>query len=164
MSRKRVVLLALGLVGASLVVFVLLTPIPPPAEKPVPPPAVERPKQPLQADAEGSYVPGYRFTVDRFRFTGFSLRPEALVTFAQSSSGTQEPVPCLEAQIRADAFHLRCDDQQIGTVTIDGRFLTRFVTKRLDAPVVSAVVTVRAGSGDILYRARDSFEWHPNEP
>ena len=164
MRRKRLVLLlALGLGVAIPVVFVLLTPIPP-AERPLPPPVVERPKPPLQADAEGDYVPGYRFTVDRFRFTGFRLRPEALVTFAQSTSGTEEPIPCLEARISAQSFHLRCDDPQLGTVTIDGSFLTRLVTKRLDAPVASAVVTVRTGSGEILYRARDAFEWHPKEP
>lgn len=161
MRRKRlVVLLALGLVGAILIVL-LLTPTPPPAEKPLPPPPVERRKAPLQADAEGHYVPGYPFTVNRYRFTGFSLRPEALVTFAPTSGGTEQPVACLDAVIRVDAVHLRCEDPQLGTVTIDGRFLTRVVTKRLDAAVVSAVVTVRSGSGEILYRARDSFEWHP---
>jgi len=34
-------------------------------------------------------------------------------------------------------------------------------TDRLDTAVLSAVVTVRSGSGDIMYRARDSFKWHP---
>lgn len=162
MRRNRLLLLlALGLAGAILVVLRLRTPGPPLAEQPLPPPVVAPRKPPLQADAEGSYVPGYSFTVNRFRFTGFSLRPDALVTFAQTTSGTEQPVACLEALIRADTVHLRCDDPQVGTVTIDGKFLTRLVTKRLDAAVVSAVVTVRAGSGDILYRARDSFEWHP---
>src|SRR3989442_8183450 len=46
-----------------------------------------------------------------------------------------------------------------GTVIIDGRFLTRFSSNRLDAGVLSAVVPVRAGSGDILYSARDAFTW-----
>ncbi len=72
-------------------------------------------------------------------------------------------MPCFEAQITAQNVHLRCDDPKVGTVTIDGKFLTRLVTNRLDAAVVSAVVTVRTGSGEILYRARDSFQWHPAE-
>jgi hypothetical protein len=67
----------------------------------------------------------------------------------------------MQARISATAFHLRCDDPQLGSVTIDGRFLTRFVTTRLDAPVVSAVVTVRDGAGEVLYKAQDSFEWRP---
>jgi len=29
------------------------------------------------------------------------------------------------------------------------------------AAVMSAVVTVRAGSGEVLYSARDSFRWQP---
>lgn len=161
MHRNRLLLLlALGLAGAILVARRLRTPSSPSAERRLPPPVVERRKPPLQADAEGHYVPGYSFTVNRFRFTGFSLRPEALVTF---TAGTEQPVACLEALIRADTIHLRCDDPQVGIVTIDGKFLTRFVTNRLDAAVVSAVVTVRAGTGEILYRARDSFEWHPGD-
>ena len=116
------------------------------------------PRQPpLQADAEGSYVPGYPFTVNGFRFTGFSLRPEALVTFAETI------VACSEAQISAQSVHLRCDDPQVGTVTIDGRFLTRSASNRLDAAVLSAVVTVRTGSGEILYSARDSFRWQARD-
>jgi hypothetical protein len=161
--RKRLILLlVLGFVGVGLIVILLL-PNPPPAAPPPPPPAVERPKAPLQADAEGRYVPGYAFTVNRFRFTGFTLRPDALVSFAPTTGGMEQPVACLDAVIRPETLHLRCDDPQLGSVTIDGRFLTRFVTRRLDAPVVSAVVTVRSGSGEILYRARDSFEWHPTE-
>jgi len=93
--------------------------------------------------------------VNGFRFTGFSLHPEALVTFAQTT------VACVEAQISAQNVHLRCDDPQVGTVTIDGRFLTRLASNRLDAAVLSAVVTVRAGSGEVLYSARDSFRWQP---
>jgi hypothetical protein len=163
MRRKRlVVVLALGLVGAILVVLLLL-PAPPVAEHAAAPPVPERRKPALQADAEGHYVPGYPFTVNRVRFTGFTLRPDALVTFAPTTGGGEEPVACLEAVITADAVHLRCDDPQLGSVTVDGRFLTRVVTKRLDAAVVSAVVTVRSGSGEILYRARDSFDWHPPE-
>ncbi len=162
MRRKRLLLLAaLVLVGVILVVLLLPTPSAPPPEPPAPPPVAESRKPPLQADAEGYYAPGYPFTVNRFRFTGFSLRPEALVTFARATGGTEQPVACLEALIRADTVHLRCDDPQVGTVTIDGRFLTRLVTDRLDVAVVSAVVTVRDGSGEVLYKARDSFEWHP---
>ncbi len=163
MRRKRLLLLALGLAAAILVVLWLWTPSAPVTERPVPPPPAERRKAPLQADAEGRYVPGYPFTVNRFRFTGFTLRPEALVTFAPTTGGMEQPVACLEAVIRADVVHLRCDDPQLGAVTIDGKFLTRFVTKRLDAPVLSAVVTVRTGSGEIAYRARDSFAWHPGD-
>ncbi len=162
MRRKRLLLLlALGLAAAVVVVLLLPTPSAPIAEQPLPPPVAESRKPPLQADAEGYYAPGYPFTVNRFRFTGFSLRPEAFVTFAGTTGGTEQPVACLEALIRPDTVHLRCDDPQVGTVTIDGRFLTRLVTARLDAAVVSAVVTVRDGSGEVLYRARDSFEWHP---
>src|SRR5213078_4298995 len=156
MRRNRLLLLlALGVAGAILVVLRLPTPRSPIAEPRSPPPVVESRKPPLQADAEGYYVPGYPFTVNGFRFTGFSLRPEALVTFAQTT------VACVEAQISAQNFHLRCDDPQVGTVTSDGRFLTRLASNQLDAAVVSAVVTVRAGSGEILYSARDSFRWQP---
>ena len=159
---RRLLLVALGLAAAFLVVRRLRTPTPTITEQ-RPPPAVEPRRPPLQADAEGYYVPGYSFTVGRFRFTGFSLRPEALVTFAQATSGTEQPAACLEALIRAETVHLRCDHPQVGSVVIDGKFLTRFATTRLDTPVLSAVVTVRARSGEILYSARDSFVWHPRE-
>src|SRR5881628_3211163 len=146
--RNRLLLvLALGLAGGFLLVLRPRTPRSTSAVQRLPPPIAKRRQPPLQADAEGSYVPGYPFTVNGFRFTGFRLRPEALVTFAQTT------VACLEAVIKAETVHLRCDDPQVGTVTVDGRFLTRFVTSRLDAAVVSAVVTVRTGSGEILYRA-----------
>src|SRR3989454_2715143 len=158
MRRTRLLLLlALGLAGAFLLVLRPRTPRSTIPQQRLPPAVVKPREPPLQADAEGYYVPGYPFTVNGFRFTGFSLRPEALVTFARTT------VPCFEAQISAQNVHLRCDDQHVGTVTIDGKFLTRLVTNRLDAAVVSAVVTVRTGSGEILYRARDSFEWHPAE-
>jgi hypothetical protein len=163
MRRKRLLLgLALGIAGALLVMRRPRTPTSTPPEQRPPPPIVKPPAPPLQVDAEGSYVPGYRFAVNRFRFTGFSLRPEALVTFAQTTSGTEQAVACFEAVISVDTLHLRCDDPQVGTVTIDGKFLTRLVTTRLDAAVVTAVVTVRSGSGEILYNARDRFEWHPS--
>ncbi len=162
MSRTRVIFVAIGVAVAILVVLVLLTPVPPPPAPPAPPPAA-RPKPPLQADAEGTYLPGYRFTVNRFQFTGFILHPDALVNFVRATGGSEQPVPCLEARISASTIHLRCDDPQIGTVTIDGRFLTRLATTRLDAGVVSAVVTVRSGSGEVLYRAQDTFQWHPGD-
>jgi len=158
MRRNRLLLLfALGLAGAFLFVLRPRTPRSTIAE-PRLPPTVVKPRQPaLQADAEGYYVPGYPFTVNGFRFTGFSLRPEALVTFAQTT------VACVEADISAQNVHLRCDDPQVGTVTIDGKFLTRLASNLLDAAVLSAVVTVRTGSGEILYSARDSFRWHPRD-
>src|SRR5947209_16655254 len=127
--NRRLLLLALGLAGAVLVVRRLRTPSAPMAEQPLPPPVVEPRKSPLQADAEGYYVPGYPFTVNGFRFTGFSLRPEALVTFAQTT------VPCIEAQISAQNVNLGCDDPQIGPVPINGRFLTRLASNKLTAPV-----------------------------
>src|SRR5437879_12577967 len=158
MHRTRLLLLlALVLAGASLLVLWPRAPRSTIAERPLPPPVVKPRQPPLQADAAGDYVPGYPFTVNGFRFTGFSLRPEAVVTFSRTT------VPCFEAQITAQNVHLRCDDPHVGTVTIDGKFLTRLVTNRLDAAVVSAVVTVRTGSGEILYRPRDSFQWHPAE-
>ena len=166
MGRSRllllIVLLALGLAVALFTVSRLRSPTPTIAERPAAP-VVETRKPPLQADAEGYYAPGYRFAVNRFRFAGFSLRPEALVTFAQTTAGIEQPAACLEALIRADTVHLRCDSPQVGTVTIDGKFLTRLATTSLDTPVLSAVVTVRSASGEIVYSARDSFVWHPGQ-
>ncbi len=149
-----VLLLAIG------VVWLLLTPLPPEVEQP-PPPAAKPPARPLQADAEGTYVPGYRFTLGRYRFAGFTLRPDPYVTFASTSSGTEQALACTEAVIKPDVIHLKCDDPHVGTVTVDGRFLTRVATERLDVAVLSAVVTVRSGSGQLLYSARDSFQWLP---
>lgn len=161
MSTKRILLLvAVGLAVGVLVVRRLRTPAPTVSEPPPPPPPAVEPRKPaLQADAEGHYVPGYNFSVGRFRFAGFSLHPDAFVTFAQATSGTEESESCLEARISAGTIHLRCDYPQVGTVTIEGRFLTRLATNRLDTPVVSAVVTVRAQSGEIVYSARDAFVW-----
>ena len=166
MSGKRhlllVLLVALALAVGFLVVRQLRTPRSTISEQPPPPPPAVEPRKPaLQADAEGQYVPGYRFSMGRFRFTGFSLHPEALVTFAQTTSGTEEAASCLEATISALTIHLRCEYPQVGIVTIEGKFLTRLATNRLDTPVVSAVVTVRAESGEVLYSARDSFVWQP---
>ena len=163
MRRNRLVLLlAFGLAAGGVVVLRRRTAPSPNPEPPPTAPAVEPRKSALQADAEGYYVPGYEFTVNRLRFTGFSLQPEPVVLFARISGGAGLPVACLETVIRADSVHLRCDDPQLGMVTtIDGRFRTRLATDRLDTAVLSAVVTVRSGSGDIMYRARDSFKWHP---
>jgi hypothetical protein len=151
---------ALGIGAAVLVVLLLPTRTPKVLEQPAPPPAVKPPEPPLQADAEGRYVPGYPFMVSSFRFAGLTLHPDAFITF-QTAAGTEQAVACLDAVINASTVHLRCDDQQVGTVTIDGRFLTRFATDRLDAAVLSAVVTVRSGSGEILYNGRDAFQWRP---
>ncbi|HYL20774.1 MAG TPA: hypothetical protein VEU74_03355 [Gemmatimonadales bacterium] len=162
MSKTRILLLlAAGFAIGLLVVRLLRTPTPTIPEQPPPAPVVERPKPALQADAEGQYVPGYGFSVGRFRFTGFSLRPDALVTFALGTSGAEEVATCEQATISAVAFRLRCESLQVGIITIEGRFLTRVVTTRLDTPVVSAVVTVRTRSGDVLYSARDAFVWQP---
>ena len=164
MRRRRwlFVLAALVLALAIGVVWLLLTPLPT-VVAPPPPPAAKAPARPLQADAEGTYVPGYRFTVNRYRFTGFTLHPDPYVSFASTSSGTEQALACTEAVIKPDVIHLKCDDPQVGSVTIDGRFLTRVATERLDVAVLSAVVTVRTGSGQVLYSARDSFQWQPAE-
>ncbi|SRR6266568_4170691 len=166
MRGKRVLLvllIGLGLVAAILVALVLWTPAPPVAEQPTAQPPAAAPKTTLQADAAGSYVPSYRFGVNGFRFTSITLRPDPFVTFVRSSAGTTQEVACLEVTIRTESVHLRCDDPQVGTVIIDGRFLTRVATSRLEAPALSAVVMVRSGSGDVLYRARDAFQWRPAE-
>jgi len=150
-------------VVVALLVALLLVPLPPeaPPPPPPPPPRVERPKPALQADAEGYYIPGYRFQVDRFRFVRLALHPDAVVTFTEAGTGTEYPAYCDEARITPTVVHLRCAFPQVGTVTVEGRFLTRLATARLDAAVFSAVVTVRSGSGEVLYSARDSFAWHP---
>lgn len=161
MSRNRLVLIiALAVAGGAFVVLRLRSPTTRLPEQPAPPPPrAERPKPALQSEAEGYYIPGYEFTVNEYRFAAFSLRPEALVVFASPTTGTKDEESCSEARITAATVHLRCDFPREGTVTIDGRFLTRLATSRLDAPVVSAVVTVRNGNGDVLYNARDSFVW-----
>src|SRR2546427_3509909 len=156
---RLLLLVAFGL-AVGFFVLLLRTPTSTNPEQPPPPPVEEPHKPALQADAEGYYVPGYRFTVNRFQFTGFSLRPEALVTFAQTTAGIDQSAGCFEALIRPDTVHLRCD-HQAGTVTIDGKFLTRLATHSLDTAVLSAVVTVRTASGEILYSARDSFAVAP---
>lgn len=159
---RRVLLILVGLVGAAVVAFVVwalfIMPTPPPA---APPPAAERSTGPLQADAEGYYVPGYNFTVGAFRFSRITLRPETFVTFVRAGAGARREIGCAQAVIRPDGIQLQCDDEQVGNVTIDGSFLTRTATSRLDRPVLSAFVTIRSPRGEVRYRARDSFTWHP---
>src|SRR5437773_9684286 len=133
MLQNRLILAgALGVAPRFLVVLRLRAPTSTIPEQPAPPPPsrVQPRKAALQSDAEGYYVPGYRFAVSRFRFAGFSLRPEALVTFAEGPAGTAYPASCVEARISADTVHLRCDYPKVGTVTIDGKFLTRLATQR----------------------------------
>ena len=161
MRRTPLVLVAVAALAVGAIVVLQRGPSTSPRPEPAPAPrAAAPPKPPLQADAEGYYVPGYEFTVNQLRFTGFSLRPDPLVMFTRAG-GVEQAMACLETLINADTVHLRCDDPQMGTVTVDGRFRTRVATDRLDTAVLSAVVTVRSGSGEILYRARDSFKWHP---
>ncbi len=156
--RRRIIVsvVVLGLVGAAAFVFLLLQAPTQVVEEPTaaPPP----PSRPLQSDAEGYYEPGYEFTVADRRFTRLTLRPEAYVTFART--GARQEAGCQDARIGADAVHLRCELDRVGMVTIDGRFMSRFATSRLDAPVLSAVITVSNTRGETLYRARDSFRWH----
>jgi hypothetical protein len=160
MRPGRVVLIGFLLVLAAAVVFVAI-------QKP-PAPAVEQPRarvappsRPLQADAEGYYEPGYQFSISGLRFTRLTLHPETFVTFTRS--GTRHEAGCTQAVIQAQTVQLRCELDRVGTVVIDGRFLTRFATTRLDVPALSAFVTIRNGRGETVYRARDSFVWHPAE-
>src|SRR5437879_13230934 len=97
MRRNRVLLLVAAGLAVGLVV-VLLPRTPPPAKPvPRPAPAVEKPRQtPLQADAEGYYVPGYRFAVNRLRINSFRLRPASLDRFAMKDSGQEMPLHCLD--------------------------------------------------------------------
>ena len=156
-GRRRTIVVGvvlLVLVGSA--VFVILQePAPAVTEQPNAPPP---PPRPLQSEAEGYYEPGYQFTVADRRFTRLTLRPEPFLTFARI--GTREEVGCADARIGRDAVYLRCEFYRVGMVTIDGRFTSRFTTSRLDAPVLSAVITVTNTRGETLYRARDSFLWH----
>jgi len=158
--RWLLLFLALGLVCVVLVFLFLPPPEPTPVEHSAPPAVKPKPRSLLQADAAGSYVPGYAFSVNGFRFTGFSISPDTSVSFV-SMSGTQRSGGCPQAVIRPDAVHLTCDGPPGTTITIDGKFLTRLATTRLESAVLSAVVTVRSGGGDVLYSARDRFAWQP---
>lgn len=164
--RRRKGLIALYVVlgvVAALVVLLVLTPAapPPPPPAPPPPPRAERAKPPLQADAVGYYVPGYRFTVNRFQFVRLELRPDAVLTFVDREGGNEYPAFCEDPRISATDVHLKCDFPQVGTVTVEGRFLTRLATQRLETAALSAQITVRSGGGETLYSARDAFSWHP---
>src|SRR5437773_9722979 len=122
---RKLLLVLLVVVGLAVVAFAVLLVITPAAPIPEPlpsKPAVERRKGALQADAEGQYVPGYHFVVGPLRFTGFSLRPEALVTFAQTGSGAGELAACLEATITAAGILLRGDSLEVGVVPLEGGF------------------------------------------
>jgi hypothetical protein len=158
-GRRIALFLLLGLIAAAAVFVWIQEPPPPLAEQPKTP--VARPPRPLQSDADGYYEPGYNFTVAGLRFTRLTLRPEAFVTFTRA--GTRREFGCLEATIRADAVFVRCDLSPVGTLVIDGKFPARFATSRMDTPVLSATVTVRSARGETVYRARDSFSWHPPE-
>jgi len=159
LGRRRTIVIGvvlLALMGAAaFVILRLQAPAPVVTEQPnaAPPP----PPRPLQSDAEGYYEPSYQFTVSDRRFTRLTLRPEPFVTF--SRIGTRQEVGC-DARIGPDAVHLRCELDRVGMVTIDGRFTSRFVTSRLDQPVLSAWITITNTRGETLYRARDSFVWH----
>ncbi len=163
-GRRRAIVVGgilLVLVGAGAFVFSRLSAPAPvvtaqPQAPPEPPPP---PPRPLQSEVEGYYVPNYKFTVADRRFTRLTLRPEPSVTFARL--GTKQEVGCADARIGTDVVHLRCELEAAGiVVTIDGRFPSRYTTSRLDMPVLSALITVTNTRGDVLYRARDSFEWH----
>ena len=165
-GRRRAIVVGVVLVAlvgsGAFVIFRVSAPAPvvteqppaPPPEPQLPPP----PPRPLQSEVEGYYEPNYKFTVFDRRFTRLTLRPHAFVTFARV--GTRQNVACEDARIGRDAVHLRCTLEPVGVVTIDGGFPSRFVTSRLDMPVLSAVITVTNTRGEILYRARDSFYWH----
>jgi inner membrane protein len=161
--RRRLALIGavVLVVGAGAVAVWFLGAPPKASEAPPPPPVATRPPAPLQADVEGYYLPGYQFSVGRFRFTSFTLRPEALATFTESGTRAKRVVVCEEAVISASAVRLRCEDPRVAFLTIEGTFPRRIATEALDAPVVSAVVTVRSATGEVLYRARDQFTWHP---
>src|SRR5437879_12502834 len=110
MRRYRVLLLvAFGLAVGLLVVLRPRAPTPTkPQQRPAPPPVEEPLKPALQADAEGYYAPGYRFAVNRFRFAGFSLRPEALVNFAQPTAGIVQQEACLDVLMMEHIRYLIC--------------------------------------------------------
>jgi hypothetical protein len=159
LGRRRTIVVGvviLALVGAAaLVIRRFQAPAPVVTE---PPQAAPPPSRPLQSDAEGYYEPAYQFTVSDRRFTRLTLRPDAFVTFSRPR--TRQEAGCEDARIGRDAVHLRCELHGVGMVTIEGRFTSRFVTSRLDTPVLSALITVTTTGGETLYRARDSFYWH----
>ncbi len=162
-GRRRTVVVGIGIlavVGAGAIVIMRLpSPAPVVTEQPAPPPEPPPPPpQPLQSEAEGYYEPSYKFTVSDRRFTRLTLRPQPFVTFARI--GTRQEVECADARISPAAVHLRCEFERVGIVAIDGQFPSRSVTSRLDAPVLSAMVTITNTRGETLFRARESFYWH----
>jgi len=120
---------------------------------------VAPPPKPLQVDAEGYYEPGYQFTVSDRRFTRLTLRPDPSVRFTRT--GTRQEFGCFDAVITPQVVRMRCEIERVGTMTIDGRFVNRVATTRMDAPAISAVLTVRNTRGEVLYSARDNFVWRP---
>jgi hypothetical protein len=158
-GRRRtiaVVVVLLAVVGAAaFVILRLQAPAPTVTAQPEAAPPAPRA---LQSDAEGYYEPSYEFTIADRRFTRLTLRPEPFVTF--SRIGTRQEAGCADARIGRDAVYLRCELDRVGMVTIDGRFTSRVVTSRLDAPVLSALITITNTRGEVLYRARDAFRWH----
>jgi inner membrane protein len=166
-SRHRarlVIVAAVVAVIAAAGVFVAVQPVVPPqplAVEEAPAQVAPPPPKPLQAEAEGYYEPGYKFTVADRRFTRLTLRPDPMVTFTRP--GTRQEFGCFEALITPQTLLLRCEIERVGVMTIDGRFVNRVATTRLDAPALSAVVTVRNARGEVLYSARDTFVWRPPE-
>jgi hypothetical protein len=164
--RRRAIVIGIALlvlVGAAAYVGLQLLPEPAPPtvavepEAPPPPP----PPRPLQVEAPGWYEPDYNFTIADRRFIRLTLRPDAVLTFAKY--GGREQSGCADARIGQSAVFVRCEVPRVGTVTIDGRFTSRYATSRLDAGVLSASITVTNPRGEVLYRARDSFRWHEPE-
>lgn len=154
-----VVLVALVGAGALFVLPRLFAPVAVVTEQPPPPEPPPPPPRPLQSEVEGYYEPNYKFTVSDRRFTRLTLRPEVSLTFARF--GTRQEVGCADARIGQTAVFLRCDLESAGIrVTIDGRFASRYASNRLDMPVLSALITVTNTRGEVIYRARDSFNWH----
>lgn len=161
LRRAHVVLGGVGVLLAGVGVFVALQKAPPPVVVEQPAAPVAPPPKPLQVDAEGSYEPGYSFSVRGARFTRLTLRPEPSVTFERY--GTRQEAGCFNGTVKADIVQLTCEIDRIGVMTIDGRFLTRTATTALDKAVLSAFLTVKNSRGEILYRARDSFVWREPE-
>jgi len=91
---RRFLLFLLVVVLALVVGFVVwalfINPAPTVTEQPKAP--VARPQRPLQADAEGYYEPGYRFTLSGVRFTRLTLRPEPFVTFTRTVQNKRRAV------------------------------------------------------------------------
>jgi len=161
--RRRVILIgsAVVLVGGAGVFVALQRAAPPPVVVEQAPAPVAPPPKPLQADAEGYYEPGYQFTVSDRRFTRLTLRPDPFITFRRT--GTKQEFGCAEATITPQTIRLRCEIERVGVMSIDGRFVSRVATERMDAPAISAVLTVRNLRGEVVYSARDNFVWRPPE-